>query len=65
MIVAGGGICRIETVDGTALTIIGDLAPILADFEGDKVWVIGEIGGDGARVKRIRVTGYGVIKRTR
>jgi len=63
LVVLQGDRCVVEGADGRRYWVVGDLAGIIRDFEGAKVWVAGTPVADEAAGDLIplRVTGYGVL----
>jgi hypothetical protein len=53
--------CLLKDVDGTEWFLIGDLTSHLSDFDGAKVWVVGERRQTETKKSEIQVTGYGVL----
>ena len=60
VMVRSGG-CFLKSVDGPEWTLIGDLAALLAGFDGAKVWVIGERTDRSGAERQLEVEGYGIL----
>ncbi|NIM20319.1 MAG: hypothetical protein GTO64_08745 [Candidatus Latescibacteria bacterium] len=55
------GSCVLKEEDGTEWKLTGDLALVLMDFDGAKVWVVGERSETDPSSREIVVTGYGIL----
>jgi hypothetical protein len=55
--------CVLESADGKRYWIVGDLAAVIRDFEGAKVWVVGTPSADeeAGELIPLRAAGYGVL----
>jgi len=60
-----GDHCILTERDGTAHWIRGTLTPVIREYAGARIWVVGTVGEEAAgHAKSYWVTGYGVLSET-
>lgn len=60
-VVTRQGVCLLQEVEGPEWHLTGDLAALLAGFNGAKIWVIGERIRRGGAERDLEVEGYGIL----